>query len=448
MKSLGTVREFTIHLNRLDLLPEIQEQLGLLPSVFSPAQPFGILRTDEMRASFDTLFHGQPGQVIDLGKTAPPGTNHNQTLAEIAEETAAEPTGVIPVPPPYPNGGSSFNAPGYHGAGEPGSSLIRTTENETSGERVQPPSTSGALLQSPNQFSTPTDRKRRRTSELLSRSPTDKDIFHAIRRVLDRTASLDARVKELEKLITECLDAEDKRTTHSEQEDQIHGQIQATVDERIDDHMWEVQRELEDALFGQTQEWVTEAVELAQDELQEDLDYWVNDITEKMEKTVKKEVKREVKMENMGKRKVLKDVVQAVTQAVKMIKRARAYEEVVKSTTRRRMSTSTASTQSTTTSTKSTKTRAYKEDVKSTTSTQSTASSTKPILTKPSPSLARTFHTAIHDIQKRYSGKFSAEEMMRVLDFLGGNHIEAVKYNGCGAELKWLYVQRWAAKPE
>lgn len=188
--------------------------------------------------------------------------------------------------------------------------------------------------------------------------------------------------------------------------------------------MYEVQRELEDALFCPTQEWVTEAVELGQDELQEDLEHWVDDIMEKMEKMVKKEVKREVKMENMGKRKVLKDVVQAVTQAVKMIKRARAYKEVVKSTTRRRrVSTSTAS-------------------------TQNTAASIKPILTKPSPSLPRALNTAIHDIQKRYSGKFSAEEMMRVLDHLEANQSGAVKYNGCGAELKWPYVQRWAAKPE
>ncbi|KAK3398897.1 hypothetical protein B0T20DRAFT_479633 [Sordaria brevicollis] len=444
MKSLATMRQLTVRIHRVDLTSEDMEQLALLPWVFSSSHSFGRFRTDEELASFDVLFRGAPGQIIDLGTTDRPGTNHNQTLAEIVDETTAEPTDVISVPPPYPNGGSSPNAPGYstpndrkrrrsaslslstadrcHGAAEPGPSLIRTIENERSGERVQSPSASGARLQSPNQSSTPTDRKRRRTSELLSRSPSDKDILIALGRVLERTANLDARVKELEKLVTEYLDAEDNRTTHSEQEGRIHGQILATVDERIDDHMWEVQRELEDALLCQTQEWVTEAVELAQDELQEDMDDWVNDITERMEKTVKKEVKREVKMEDMGKRKVLKDMVQAVAHAVKMIKRARAYKEDVKSTTRR-MSPSTAS-------------------------TQSTAASTKPILIRSSPSLPRAFHSAIRDIQKRFSGKFSAEELMRVLDHLEANQAGAVKYNGCGAELKWLYVQRWAAKPE
>lgn len=272
------------------------------------------------------------------------------------------------------------------------------------------------------------DRKRRRTSELLSRSPTDKHILLAIRRVLDRTASLDVRVKQLEKLITECLNADNTCRYDSEQEEQIYGHINATVDERIDEHMWDVQRELEGELSRQTEEWVAETVDLAQEELREELrheieDRWDNDITVKMKKMVKVEV--------------LKDMAQAV----KVMKRARAYREDVKSTTRRRMSTTTASTQSTAASTKPILTKPIP---------------TKPIPTKPIPSTtlnhslpgASAFQAAIQDIQRRYSAKMSAEEIMRVMDHLEANLVEAVKYNGCGAELKWLYVQRWAAKQE
>lgn len=112
MKSLATLCQFTVYLNRLNLTPEYREQLALLPSVFSSSRSSGLMRTDEISASFDVLFHGGPGQVIDLGKTASPvGTNHNQTLEEIAEETAAKPTDIIP--PPYTKDSSSRNAPGY-----------------------------------------------------------------------------------------------------------------------------------------------------------------------------------------------------------------------------------------------------------------------------------------------------------------------------------------------
>lgn len=113
IKSLATLRQFTVNIYRVDFTPEDMEELALLPSVFSSSHPFGLLRTDEELASLDVLFRGAPGQIIDLGKTTPPGTNHNQTLAEIVEEIAAEPTGVIPIPPPYSNDSSSPNAPGY-----------------------------------------------------------------------------------------------------------------------------------------------------------------------------------------------------------------------------------------------------------------------------------------------------------------------------------------------
>ncbi|KAK3955415.1 hypothetical protein QBC32DRAFT_321698 [Pseudoneurospora amorphoporcata] len=430
MKSLGTVRQFTVYLNILNLELEAREQLVLLPSVFSSAHPFGLIRTDEKRASLDTLFHSAPGQVIDLGQAAvPAGASLGQTLAEMAEETAAEPTGVIP--PPYPKNGSSENAPGYpapvgrkrrtsESVSPVATIIIRTTESRGPDESVQPPSVTGSHPQSPNEFSTPTHRKRRCTSELLSRSPSDEHILLAIRRVLDRTANLDNRVKQVEKLITECLNIDSTCRYDTEEAEHIIGHM----NDRIDDQMYDVRRELEGALLTQTEEWVAETVESVHEELRKEIeDEWVRDILQDMT----------VKVEKMVKSEVLKDVAQAV----KVVKNARAYkEDGVKPTTttttrKRRMSSTTAS------------------------STQSTATSTtkQPPFSAPSsrsspPSLlsgAKELHAAMQDIQKRYSAKISTEEMMRVLDFLSdANSYTAVKYLACSSELRWLYVQRWA----
>ncbi|KAK1777484.1 hypothetical protein QBC45DRAFT_443516 [Copromyces sp. CBS 386.78] len=433
MKSLGTVRQFTVYLNILNLELEAREPLALLPSVFSSARPFGLIRTDEKRASLDTLFHSAPGQLIDLGQAAvPAGASLGQTLDEMAEQTAAEPTGVIP--PPYPKNGSSENAPGYPApigrkrrisasVSPVATTIIRTTESRGPDESVQPPSVTGSHLQSPNQFSTPTDRKRRCTSELLSRSPSDKHILLAIRRVLDRTANLDSRVKQVEKLITECLNTDSTCRYDTEEVEHIIGHM----NDRIDDQMYDVRRELEGALLTQTEEWVAETVESVHEELRKEIeDEWVRDILQDMT----------VKVEKMVKSEVLKDVAQAV----KVMKKARAYKEDVKPTT-------------TTTTTTTTRKRRMSNTTAS--STQSTATSTtkQPPFSAPSsrsspPSLlsgAKELHAAMQDIQKRYSAKISTEEMMRVLDFLSeANSFTAVKYLACSSELRWLYVQRWA----
>jgi membrane-associated HD superfamily phosphohydrolase len=235
--------------------------------------------------------------------------------------------------------------------------------------------------------------------------------------VLDRTANLDNRVKQVEKLITKCLNIDSTCRYDTEEVEHIIGHM----NDRIDDQMYDVRRELEGALLTQTEEWVAETVESVHEELRKEIeDEWVRDILQDMT----------VKVEKMVKSEVLKDVAQAV----KVMKKARAYkEDGVKPTTT------------------TTTTRKRRMSNTTTASTQSTATSAKPVIVAPPPSSllgATDFQTAIHDIQKRYSAKLSAEEMMRVLDFLGGNLIEAVKYNGCGTELKWLYVQRWAAKQE
>ncbi|KAK3946984.1 hypothetical protein QBC32DRAFT_355962 [Pseudoneurospora amorphoporcata] len=56
---------------------------------------------------------------------------------------------------------------------------------------------------------------------------------------------------------------------------------------------------------------------------------------------------------------------------------------------------------------------------------------------------AAAFQKAVEDISKRFTGKITGEEMMRVLDFLEANPMTAVKYNGCGNEMRWMYVNKW-----
>ena len=97
MMSLATANQFSVYLYSLNVLLETRQQLAMLPSVFSSAHPYGVMRTDEKRVLLETLFRGAPGQVIDLGKTAPPsGTNANQTLAEVVDDMVTDPA------PPYP----------------------------------------------------------------------------------------------------------------------------------------------------------------------------------------------------------------------------------------------------------------------------------------------------------------------------------------------------------
>lgn len=258
-------------------------------------------------------------------------------------------------------------------------------------------------------------RKRRCTSELLSRSPTNKHILLAIRRVLDRTANLDSRVKQVEKSIAECLNVDNTCRYDTEEAEHIFGHM----NDRIDDQMHDVRCELEGTLLTQTEEWVAETVESVQEELRKEIEeVWVDDILQDMT----------VKVEKMVKSEVLKDMAQAM----KVMKSARAArEDGVKPTTttrKRRMSnTTTAST--------------------ITASTQSTATSTKqPTFSAPTLLAgAKEVHAAMQDIQKRYSAKISTEEMMRVLDFLSeASSFTAIKYLACSNDLRWLYVQRWA----
>jgi hypothetical protein len=235
--------------------------------------------------------------------------------------------------------------------------------------------------------------------------------------VLDRTANLDSRVRQVEKLIPECLNVDSTCRYDTEEVEHIFSHM----NNRIDDQMHDVRHELEGAILTQTEEWVAETVESVHEELRKEIEEeWVEDILHDMT----------VKVEKMVKSEVLK----GMAQAVKVIKSARAAKEdgakPTTTTRKRRMSNTTIA------------------------STQSTATSAKPVLVAPRPprpiSLpgASDFQNAMHDIQKRYSAKLSAEEMMRVMDFLGGNLMDAVKYLACSNELRWLYVQRWAAKQE
>lgn len=263
--------------------------------------------------------------------------------------------------------------------------------------------------------------------------------------MLDRTANLDNRVKQVEKLITECLNVDSTCRYDTEEVEHIIGH----VNDRIDYQMYDVRRELEGALLTQTEEWVAETVESVQEELRKEIeDEWVEDIRQDMT----------VKVEKMVKSEVLKDVAQAV-KAMKSawassnrddVKRSTAAattaatSSTTRTTKRRRLSNATtASSTQTTTTSAATTTKQQQQQQQPTTFFFSPAAA---------PSLlagAKEVHAAMQDIQKRYSAKLSTEEMMRVLDFLSeANPFTAVKYFACGNELRWMYVKKWAAKVE
>ncbi|KAK3398600.1 hypothetical protein B0T20DRAFT_213125 [Sordaria brevicollis] len=401
MKSLGTVRQLSVYLNILNLIPETREQLALLPSVFLPAHPFGPMRTDEKRASLDTLFRSGPGEVVDLGQTAAPtGHGSGHILREVAEEIGLE-ENIGPVPPPYPQAEASLP------------------------------------LQSPLHL-TPTEppKKRRRLSDSLS-SPSTPDyrrLLSTFRQVLKHHAGQEARIHQLETELQSLANRTPCRYNTEEKED-----ITTHLEDRIDDQMYSVHRDLEGTMLTETEERVAETVELKHAELRQEIeDEWIDDIRHDVSLQLREQIKKEI----------FKDMVRALVKAYK------GDDACEKESPRRKMvrkfgkgspSTSTTASTASTQNTRTTQSR-----VPATVSVSklrtTTASANPPSHSLP-PSMPGelAFQTAVEDIQKRYSGKLAAEEMMSVMDFLEANPMSAVKYNSCGTEeLKWLYVQRWA----
>ncbi|KAK3947761.1 hypothetical protein QBC32DRAFT_75734 [Pseudoneurospora amorphoporcata] len=157
LKSLATVHSFTIYLELLRLSLETRHQLSLLPSVFSSTNISSRLRTDVKRANLPTLYKGAGGQVLDLG---------------VAH---AEP-----------------------GAG-PSNDIVEQLVQQTIEEMVAPAYTKDGSLQSPAQVITPSDRKRRRTSESTSPPTTDKRVLTALAQLAKSHADLQSRFEHLEK---------------------------------------------------------------------------------------------------------------------------------------------------------------------------------------------------------------------------------------------------------
>lgn len=395
MKSLGTVRQFTVYLNSLNLIPETREQLALLPSVFSPTHPFGLIQTDEKRASLDTLFRSGPGEVMNLGQTfVPPGDSSGQASKEMAEEE--ETSG--PVPPPYPQAEDSL----------PLQSLLQFTPTE------------------------PPKKRRRLSDSLLSPSTPDYHrLLSAFRQVLKHHAGQETRIHQLETQL-QSLAGGNRTPCRYDTEEKEH--ITSHLEDKIDDHMYSVHRDLEGAMLTETEERVAETVELKHAELRQEIeDEWINDIRHDISVQLKQQIKTEI----------FREMVRALIKAYKGDD-ANEKEKSPRNKMSRKFgkgSPSTASTASTQ-STQSTQSRASATVSVSQKLRTTTASETLPSVPSMPGELA--FQTAIEDIQKRYDGiKLSAEEMMRVMDFLEVNPMSAVKYNSCGSELKWLYVQRW-----
>lgn len=426
MKSLGTARQFTVYLNILNLIPEAREQLALLPSIFPPAHPFGLMRTDETRASLDTLFRSGPGEVIDLGQTAVPAAAIlGQTLVGKGEDTGLEePIG--PVPPPYPQAEASM----------PLQSPLRITPTGMSLSSLcfTRPQVATHLHPS-NTYTEPPKKRRRLSDSLLSPSTPDYHrLLSAFRQVLKHHAGQEARIHQLETQLQSLAGGNRTPCRYNTEEKE---DITTHLEDRIDDQMYSVHRDLEGAMLTETEERVEETVELKHAELRQEIeDEWIDDIRHDISAQLKQHIKKEI----------FRDMVRALVKTYK-------GDEAENESPRRKMSrkfgkgspsTSTTASTQCTQSTQSTQSRVSATVSVSQKLRTTTASETLPSPPIPSMPGELPFQTAIEDIQKRYGGKVTAEEMMRVMDFLEANPMSAVKYNSCATdELKWLYVQRW-----
>ena len=262
-------------------------------------------------------------------------------------------------------------------------------------------------------------------------SPDYRRVLDAFRQVLKHHAGQENRIQQLEAQLQALADCRSPCRYDSEEKEHITTHLE----DRIEDQMYSVHRELEGTLLTETEDRVAETVELKHEELRKEIeDEWVDDIRHDVSAQLRDQIKKDI----------LKDLVQALVKAYKgggdedespRKKMLRKFKGGPGSSS---ISTaSTASTQSQSTTLSSAMALATATVSKKLSTVSETTSSPK----MPG---ELAFQTAIEDVQKRYGGKLSAEEVMRVLDFLGANLMEAVKYNGCGAELKWLYVQRWA----
>ncbi|KAK3953004.1 hypothetical protein QBC32DRAFT_340041 [Pseudoneurospora amorphoporcata] len=264
MKALATVQVFDFYLDRLRLVPEMREQLALLPSIFSSTSVRDRPKTDARRSGLQRLYGGAGGHIVNLG-VAPPAFSTSASTATI--------------PPPV---------------------------QQTIEEVVAPAYIKGGSLQSPAQVITPSDRKRRRTSESQSPSPAGKRILTAFAQLTKSHAELQRRVEHLEKVVADPAGCDHTPCRYDSEE---LGQIIGHVDDKIDNDMLDVRIELEDQVFGETKQLVLEKTEEQHSQLWEDMRGSLDDMRREIKEELIAELRQELKMD------LFKDMAQAMMRA-------------------------------------------------------------------------------------------------------------------------------------
>ncbi|KAK0661699.1 hypothetical protein QBC41DRAFT_235589 [Cercophora samala] len=263
MKALASAQDFTVYLNMLQLVPEVRYQLSLLPSVFL----FNDLKTDERWAALQRLYHGAGGQVVNLGSVVPappPIRSCDTSVMDTMEESS---------PPPYVEKAPLQSSPAY----------VETTPLQNSPRPV-----------------TPSDRKRRRTSDPSSSSRLDKRLlldFGQGQAFKKHTAELESRIERLERMVQEPA-ARTPCRYDSEEADHIIGHI----DDRIDDQLTGVHIELEEKVMEGTKHFLTEKTEESQEELWKGLrETLMEELREELMESLREELTRKLRQELMGK---------------------------------------------------------------------------------------------------------------------------------------------------
>lgn len=98
LKTLATVQELNIYLDKFSFVPEHREQLSLLPAVFPSTNRGDRPKTDPHRSNLQVLYKGRGAVIYETGATAagPDATLADTALKNVKHETTEE-----MVPPAY-----------------------------------------------------------------------------------------------------------------------------------------------------------------------------------------------------------------------------------------------------------------------------------------------------------------------------------------------------------
>lgn len=98
MKALAAVQVFDFYLDKFRLVPEMREQLALLPSIFSSTRARDRPKTDARRAGLQRLYAGAGGHILDIGiglpafNTSVSKAANSQPVQQTIEEEVVAPT--------------------------------------------------------------------------------------------------------------------------------------------------------------------------------------------------------------------------------------------------------------------------------------------------------------------------------------------------------------------